>query len=106
MNLSLQKKILLCESTTLKYLLYKKYLKKYKRSRANSFIYNDRLVFGEFYHLYPQLRTDNALFRAYTRMTPKTFDYILKFITPEFDLQTTNFQEPISIEERLIITIR
>lgn len=53
----------LCESTTLKYLLYKNY----KRSRANSFIYDDRLVFGEFYHLYPQLRTDDALFRSYTK---------------------------------------
>lgn len=105
MNLSFQKKMALCESTTLKYLLYKNY-KKNKRSRANSFIYDDRLVFGEFYHLYPQLRTDDALFRSYTRMTPKTFDYILESITPEFDFQTTNFQEPISIEERLVITIR
>jgi len=105
MNLSLQKKMLLSESTVLKYLLYKKY-KKNKRSMANTFIYNDRLTFGEFYHLYPQLRSDNALFRAYTRMTSETFDYILEIITPEFDLRTTNFQEPISIEERLLVTIR
>lgn len=55
--------MLLCESTTLKYLLYKKY-KNNKRSRANSFLYDDRLVFGEFYHVYAQLQTDNALFRA------------------------------------------
>lgn len=51
MNLSLQKKMLLSESTVLKYLLYKKY-KKNKRSMANTFIYNNRLTFGEFYHLY------------------------------------------------------
>lgn len=105
MNLSLQKKMLLSESTVLKYLLYKKY-KKNKRSMANTFIYNDRLTFGEFYHLYLHLRSDNALFRAYTRMTSETFDYILKIITPKFDLRTTNFQEPISIEERLLVTIR
>lgn len=97
--------MLLSESTVLKYLLYKKY-KKNKRSMGNTFIYNDRFTFGEFYHLYPQLRSDNALFRAYTRMTSKTFDYILKKNTPEFNLQTTNFQEPISIEERLLVTMR
>jgi len=73
---------------------------------ANTFIYNDRLTFGEFYHLYPQLRSDNGLFRAYTRMTSETFDYILEIITPQFDLQTTNFQEPISVEERLLVTMR
>jgi hypothetical protein len=39
-------------------------------------------------------------------MTSETFDYILKIIAPEFDLQTTNFQEPISIKERLLVTMR
>lgn len=85
--------------------MYKKY-KKNKRSTKNTFIYDDRFIFGEFYHLYPQLRSDNALFRAYTRMTSETFDYIVEKITPEFNLQTTNFQEPISIEERLLVTMR
>lgn len=57
---------------------------------ANTFIYNDRFTFGEFYHLYPQLRGDDALFRVYTRMSLETFDYILEIISPDFDLQTTN----------------
>ncbi|VVC46241.1 Hypothetical protein CINCED_3A008541 [Cinara cedri] len=73
---------------------------------ANTFIYKDRITFGEFYHLYLQLRSDSVLFQAYTRMTSETFDYILEIITPEFDLQTANFQEPISIEKRLLVTIR
>jgi hypothetical protein len=73
---------------------------------VNTFIYNNRFTFVEFYHLYPQLRSDNNLFRAYTRVTSETFDYILEIITPEFDLQTTNFQEPISIEEISLVTMR
>lgn len=56
--------------------------------------------------IYPQLRTGNALFRVYARMTPEIFNYILEFITPEFNLRTTNFQIPILIDERLLITIR
>lgn len=51
MSSNLQKQLFLFESTTLKYLLYKKYLKK-RRSVVNSIIYKDRLVFGEFFHLY------------------------------------------------------
>ena len=101
MSSNLQKQLFLFESTTLKYLLYKKYLKK-RRSVVNSIIYKDRLVFGEFFHLYPQLRKNET----YTRMTTDTFDYILKLILPEFDLKTTNFQEPISVEQRLLVTIR
>lgn len=104
MSLSLQKQLLLLESAEVKYLLYKKYLK--KRSHLNSIIYKDRLVFGEFYHLYPQLRKNETSFRSYTRMTTDTFDYILNLISPEFDFKTTNFQEPISVEQRLLVTIR
>jgi len=90
MSSNLQKQLFLFESTTLKYLLYKKYLK-IRRSVVNSIIYKDRLVFGEFFHLYPQFRKSETSFRSYTRMTTDIFDYILKLISPEFDLKTTNF---------------
>lgn len=102
--LTFEQKLFLTESFAIKYVLYKKY-KKNKRTASNV-IYNDRLVFGEYYHLYPQLRENELSFRSYTRMSTKTFDYILEAITPEFDFQTTNFQEPISIEQRLLVTIR
>lgn len=81
--------------------------KKMKRSfHTNSDILKDRLVFGEFYHLYNQLRNNDVLFRSYTRMTVETFDYLVEMIRPEFDLKYTNFQDPIPIEERLVVTIR
>lgn len=72
MSLNLQKQLFMFESTALKSLLYKKYLKK-RRSAVNSIIYKDRLVFGELYHLYPQLRKNESSFRSYTRMTTDTY---------------------------------
>lgn len=73
---------------------------------TNAIILNDRMVFGEFYHLYNQVRCDDVLFRSYTRMSVETFDYIVEIIRPEFDLKSTNFQDPIPVEERLVLTIR
>lgn len=43
-------------------------------------------MFGEFYHLYSELRGNENLFGAYTRMSTKTFDYIVESIIPEFNL--------------------
>ena len=58
-----------------------KILKKVQRKRRKTHqIYIDRLNFGEFHHLYPQLRVDKNAFRQYTRMLPDTFDYIVEAI--------------------------
>lgn len=82
-------------------------IKKMKKShRTNAIILNDRMIFGEFYYLYPQVRNNDVLFRSYTRMLIKTFDYIHEMIKSEFDLKSTNFQDPIPVEERLVVTIR
>lgn len=99
-----QRNILLLENSYLKYVLYKKN-KKGKRSPPSE-IYKDRFIFGEFYHLYPRLRVDITLFRTYTRMDPDTFDYIAENIRPICEREYTNFQDPISVEERLLITLR
>jgi len=81
---------------------------KYARKRISSpnVIYKDRFIFGEFHQLYPQLRADKIMFHAYTRMTTETFDYIAQHITPICQREYTNFQDPISVGERLLITIR
>lgn len=90
------------ESTYLKYIILK-----YKKKRLpTQQIYKDRFVFGEFHHLYKNLCSDAALFLTYTRMSIETFDYIVEKITPDCSHVTTNFQKPISVEERLIVTIR
>jgi len=62
-------------------------------------VYKDRFTFGEFYHLYLKLREDETLFRSYTRILSQTFDYILYLIEIECSHITTNFKNPISVEE-------
>jgi len=99
----MQKSIILAESIGVKYYLYKKYIK--KKNKINSILKN-RKMFGEFYHLYSELRDNENLFHAYTRMSTITFDYIVESIKPEFNLKSTNFQDPISVEERLLVTLR
>lgn len=59
----------------------------------------DLLVFGEYYHVYPQLRKIKISFLSYTKILTEKFNYILKAIVPEFYHQTINFQEPISIKQ-------
>jgi|UniRef100_A0A2S2R1Z4 hypothetical protein len=61
---------------------YVSWYKKMKISfHINSDILKDRLVFGEFYHLYFQLRNNDDLFRSYTRTTV----YLIEIIRPEFN---------------------
>lgn len=46
------------------------------------------------------------MFRAYIRMDTHTFDYIVQHITPICQREYTNFQDPISVEQRLLITFK
>lgn len=69
-------------------------------------IHDSRTQFGEFYHLYEELRHDPALFLRYTRMKVETFDYIVESIREECSHATTNFKKPIPVEERLLLTLR
>ena len=104
-NMSLtteQRKIVLSESLAVKLFILKK---KRKRNPLHQ-IYKDRFDFGEFHHLYSELRADDNLFCSYTRMSTSTFDYIKEEIENECYHKTTNFKIPISVEERLIITLR
>ncbi|KAL4153136.1 hypothetical protein QTP88_000969 [Uroleucon formosanum] len=97
-----QRKMLLSESLAVKLFFLNK---KRKRNPVHQ-IYKDRFEFGEFHHLYTQLRADDNLFHSYTRMTTGTFDYIKEAIEHECYHITTNFKVPISVEERLLITLR
>ena len=60
----------------------------------------DREIFGEFHHLYRQLRQHPAKFKEYMRMTIDSFDYVLLHISDRIE------KRPIIPEERLLITIR
>lgn len=99
--------LLLTESSYLKF----KYLRhdtiQHKRQWSAHPINSDRVTNGEFHRLYTTLRENPNKFRQYFRMSPTTFDYILKLIEPKMNIRWSNFiRHPISAEERLMITVR
>lgn len=97
-----RRNLILLDSSVLTYA----YLKRKSERRQTNIIYKERPIYGEFHHLYRRLRQYPELFRNYTRMTIETFDYIVSVLKNGFTLRTTNFQRPISLEERLIVTLR
>jgi hypothetical protein len=65
-----------------------------------------RNVYGEFHHLYWQLRKYPERFFEYLRMSVETFDFILSRVSHRLQKQTTNYRQSISSAERLVVTIR
>jgi hypothetical protein len=105
MGWSNKRKILMCDNVVLKMLILRRRNRPRKRNPTN-IIFLERMKFGEFHHLYRQLRTSPNLFHNYCRMLPTTFDYIVNAIKSEIRYKPTNFQRPISVEERLMLTLR
>ena len=69
-------------------------------------INKDRTTLGEFHTLYGHLREDEERFWSYFRMSTTTFDYILSLISHRLQRQNTNFRKAITVEEKLMVTIR
>ena len=66
-----------------------------------------RSVYGEYHHLFGELKEDNDRFFKYLRMSLETFNYILSKIDHRLQKQWCNLhQQPILPEERLVITLR
>jgi hypothetical protein len=84
------------ENSLVKLKILQKLKKKRRIRQKTHVIYWNKLIYGEFHHLYPQLRADEKPFRQYTRMTINTFDYIVEKIHAACYQCTTNFQRPIS----------
>ena len=65
----------------------------------------ERFQKSEFFNLYLDLRKyDDRFFKMY-RMHVNQFDYLLSLLRPHLQKQTTRYREPISPEERLVVTI-
>ncbi|CAH1963012.1 unnamed protein product [Acanthoscelides obtectus] len=77
-----------------------------RKRQSAKVIWKDRCMHGEFHHLYPQLCDDEELFFEYAAMSKSTFDYTCSEIRDECTHQVTNFKQPISVEERLMLTIQ
>lgn len=78
-----------------------------KRKYSAHPINTHRHVFGEFHHLYKELRQHPAKFFEYMRMEIETFEYISLLISDRIQKRWSNcHSRPILTEERLMITIR
>nr|CAI5820718.1 unnamed protein product [Callosobruchus analis] len=83
------------------YLVRRRLKLKRKKCWVND-ILAKRKEFGEFHHLYADLKKDDKTFFDYYRMHQDTFNYILDAIRETIE-KTSNFRETISPEERLIV---
>lgn len=65
------------------------------------------MSYGEFHHLYNDLRQDPVRFFDYMRMKIETFDYILNVFGDKLNKNYQNcHRQPIGSEERLMVTLR
>ena len=69
-------------------------------------INNERETFGEFQHLYKELRMDEDRFKTYFRMSVSSFEYVLGLVKDDILKQNTAFRDAISPEKRLALTLR
>ena len=83
-------------------------LRSVKKTRAHNVhpLNRERRQFGEYHHLFCELKKDPTRFHEYTRMSLDTFQYILQKIEPRLLKNWCNLHDPILPEERLVITLR
>lgn len=66
----------------------------------------DRPLRGEYSNVYRQARMYEDKFYEYLRMTIQTFDCLLSTLEHRLTKITTKFRQPLTPEERLVITLR
>ena len=63
--------------------------------------------YGLYHILTDELRLfDKEYFFRFVRMTPQRFEYLLSLVGPHLQRTTTRMREPISLAERLVLTLR
>lgn len=65
-----------------------------------------RSTYGEYHHLYRNLRNFPDKFFQYLRMSVESFDSLLEKVKRKIEKQHANWKRPISPEEQLVITLR
>jgi hypothetical protein len=80
--------------------------KKSAKRRYAAHPINDLPTYGEFHHLYKDLRKHQAKFFEYMRMRKETFDYIVPIQEKNTCTWYNCHAQPISHEERLMVIIR
>ena len=69
-------------------------------------VVSKRLLNGQFYKLYEDLRSHPGKFLNYFPMNVHTIDKLLNIIRPHVQRQDTNMRKCIPPEERLAVTLR
>ncbi|CAH2009900.1 unnamed protein product [Acanthoscelides obtectus] len=87
------------------YMKWKLFLEKSRRYGIHP-INKRRKRFGEFHHLYVELREYPEKFFEYLRMSISTYAFLLSKVNRRLTKITTNYRSPISAEERLVVTLR
>lgn len=101
-----QRQLLFGENFLLYTYIYLRLRNNNKNRNNIKIVYDDLFVVDQLFHLYLQLWKYEILFWSYIRMASQTFHYIITLIEIECSHSTTNFIETISIQERLLITLR
>lgn len=87
-------------------LLYENIFKEEKKYQVHE-IFKKRSLFGEYHHLFKDLKKHSKKFYDYTRMNLSTFNYILQKVTPMCEKNWCNLHNnPTGAEERLVVTLR
>ena len=60
---------------------------------------------GEFYQIYPDLRHFNQRFTGMYRINVEKFKELLKLVKPKLTKKWMYMREPISAEQKLILTL-
>lgn len=87
-------------------MLHKYYLNKKKKRQAVHKMNQCRGTYGEFHHVYKDLRQHPDRFFKFLRMSVETFDFLVSKIMNRITKKTTNFKKPISATERTYVTLR
>lgn len=69
-------------------------------------IFSSRLLKGQFYKLFSELRKYPEKFFQYSRMTVASFDELLSLMRPLITYQDTTMRLSVPAEERLMVTLR
>ena len=95
-------KLAACAALTIAVVMKKKkrkiWVKEWLLARENKSVYNN---------LFQELRVDDAeSYRRYLRMNTDTLQELLQSVTPKLEKRGTTMRKPLSVEEKLICTLR
>ena len=69
-------------------------------------VVSKRLLIGQFYKLYEDLRNCRGKFFSYFRMSIESFDKLLVLVGPRITYENTRLRLSVPPQERLAVTLR